>query len=93
MAPLVNPGRFKKPPVALKGPTSAAVVTHQECMHVCMPLSGTPHAGAPQGALTVTEYPPARRGDTVDMLANGARMPDPYRWLEDPDAPETAACT
>jgi prolyl oligopeptidase len=33
-------------------------------------------------------YPAAQRGDVVDDW-HGVRVPDPYRWLEDPDAPES----
>jgi prolyl oligopeptidase len=36
------------------------------------------------------EYPAARRDDIVDVL-HGREIPDPYRWLEDPDDPETVA--
>lgn len=35
-------------------------------------------------------YPPAERLDVVDV-AHGHRIPDPYRWLEDPSDPRTVA--
>ncbi len=34
------------------------------------------------------DYPPARRADVVDSL-HGHLVSDPYRWLEDPESPET----
>jgi len=35
-------------------------------------------------------YPPARRADQTDDY-HGTTVADPYRWLEDPDSPETRA--
>jgi prolyl oligopeptidase len=37
----------------------------------------------------VANYPETRRDDLVDVL-HGRRIADPYRWLENPDSPETA---
>lgn len=39
-------------------------------------------------ALPAMDYPPTRRDDLVETL-HGVEVPDPYRWLEDTDAPET----
>src|SRR3954464_2042494 len=48
---------------------------------VCRDMS----ARAPQ-----IRYPDTRRLDLVDEL-HGQKVADPYRWLEDPDSPETRA--
>jgi prolyl oligopeptidase len=37
----------------------------------------------------VPPAPPARRDDVVDVV-HGVAIPDPYRWLEDGDRPDTA---
>jgi prolyl oligopeptidase len=42
------------------------------------------------GRPSVDPYPAARRADLIDDF-HGVRVADPYRWLEDADAPETVA--
>ena len=45
------------------------------------------HQTSPSASETIA-YPEARRGDTVDHYF-GTDVPDPYRWLEDPDGEES----
>jgi prolyl oligopeptidase len=54
------------------------------CVLLIMTASRPIFAQQPQGP------PPSRRDDVVDVI-HGTRIADPYRWLEDQNAPETRA--
>src|SRR5262245_53464718 len=53
-------------------------------------LGGTVLAFGTQGSTGGLRYPDARRSAQVDDY-HGTKVADPYRWLEELDAPETRA--
>ena len=52
------------------------------------PTRSAPRAIWESAWVTEPAYPPTRTVD-VDRVLHGETIPDPYRWLEDGDAPET----
>src|SRR5438034_2498147 len=64
---------------------------HNGFLYAGVLLTGMLLGGAAEAAPGQTiQYPPARHSDVVEDY-HGTRVPDPYRRLEEPDAPETRA--
>src|SRR5881398_2047532 len=62
---------------------------HNGFLYAGVLLTGMLLGGAAEAAPGQTiQYPPARHSEVVEDY-HGTRVPDPYRWLEEPDAPES----
>jgi prolyl oligopeptidase len=70
-----------------------APVTIQHILHTAIILAAATAVSLPcraQEAASAKCPPPATKGEVVDTYF-GVRIPDPYRWLEDQNSPETRA--
>lgn len=69
--------------------TTAIILSASSKHHRCTNNNAIMASTSTTAAAVV--YPVARRDETVSDDFHGTRVADPYRWLEDPDAPETVA--
>src|SRR6476659_8742589 len=75
----------------IKLSVALAIALAMVALSLTAPLRGV-HAqrNGDGGGSGPIKYPETKRGEVVDNYF-GTKVPDPYRWLEDNDAPDVAA--
>jgi prolyl oligopeptidase len=77
-------------PRSLAAPAAALLLAARAAAAQPPARPAAPAPPSPTRSATRVQYPETRRVDQVDDY-HGTKVADPYRWLEDLDAPETTA--
>ena len=78
------------PAIALDNPPPHEYASLMRSTVLFLALTGLFMTSSRSFAETRLQYPKTAKGDVVDTL-HGVAIPDPYRWLEDDNSPQTKA--